>query len=90
MEAVGGALGGVGFPIMPGYHWNQGTVISAIMVDAFQPLAEFERQVAELGQRIRGDGQIASGEDVVVPDDPQLVVHRDATAPTLRQPPPGD
>ena len=71
IEAIGGALSGVGFPILPDYRWDQGTVLTAIQVEAFQSLAEFERLVAELGQRLKATPLAAGVEEILLPGEPE-------------------
>ena len=71
IEAMGGALSGASFPIMPNYRWDQGTVLTAIQVDAFQPLAEFEQQVAELGQRLKATPRAAGVDEILLPGEPE-------------------
>jgi len=46
IELLGGGLSGAGFPLLPGYRWDQGTVLLAIDIAAFQPVAEFKAQAA--------------------------------------------
>ena len=67
IEAIGGGLSGVGFAITPGYHWDQGTVITALDVNAFQPLAEFEREVRELAQRLKDTPRAEGFEEILMP-----------------------
>jgi LDH2 family malate/lactate/ureidoglycolate dehydrogenase len=71
IEAIGGALSGAGFPIMPNYRWDQGTVLTAIQVEAFQSLAEFERLVAELGQALKATPRAAGVEEILLPGEPE-------------------
>ncbi len=67
IEALGGGLSGVGFPIQPGYRWDQGSVITAIQVEAFQPLAEFEQQVADLGARLKASPRAPGVDEIFLP-----------------------
>jgi LDH2 family malate/lactate/ureidoglycolate dehydrogenase len=69
IEAIGGGLSGVGFAITPGYRWDQGTVLTAIDVNAFQPLAEFEREVVELAQRLKQTPLAAGFDEILMPGD---------------------
>ena len=71
IEAIGGALSGAGFPIMPNYRWDQGTLLTAIQVEAFQSLAEFERLVAELGQQLKAIPRAAGVEEILLPGEPE-------------------
>ncbi len=67
IEAVSGGLSGVGFPILPNYRWDQGTVITAIQVDAFQPLAEFERLVTQLAERLKATPRAPGVDEIWLP-----------------------
>ena len=67
IEALAGGLSGVGFPIQPAYRWDQGSVITAIQVEAFQPLAEFERQVRDLGERLKASPRATGVEEILLP-----------------------
>jgi LDH2 family malate/lactate/ureidoglycolate dehydrogenase len=67
IEAIGGGLSGVGFAITPGYRWDQGTLLTAIDVNAFQPLAEFEREVVELARRLKETPLAAGFDEILMP-----------------------
>ena len=67
IEAVSGGLSGVGFPILPNYRWDQGTVITATQVDAFQPLAEFEHLVSQLTERLKAIPRAPGVDEILVP-----------------------
>ncbi len=69
IEAIGGGLSGVGFAITPGYSWDQGTVLTAIDVNAFQPLAEFEHEVVELARRLKETPRAAGFDEILMPGD---------------------
>ncbi|MEP7356017.1 MAG: Ldh family oxidoreductase [Anaerolineales bacterium] len=69
IEAIGGGLSGVGFAITPGYRWNQGTVLTAIDVNAFQPRAEFEKEVVELARRLKETPLAAGFDEILMPGD---------------------
>jgi uncharacterized oxidoreductase len=71
IEAIGGALSGAGFPILPNYRWDQGTVLTAIQVEAFQSLVEFERLVAELGRQLKATPRAAGVEEILLPGEPE-------------------
>jgi uncharacterized oxidoreductase len=67
IEAIGGGLSGAGFAITPGYRWDQGTVLTAIDVNAFQPLAEFEQEVVELARRLKETPLAAGFDEILMP-----------------------
>jgi LDH2 family malate/lactate/ureidoglycolate dehydrogenase len=67
IEAIGGGLSGVGFAISPGYHWDQGTLLTAIDVNAFQPLAEFEQQVTDLARRLKATPREDGVDEILMP-----------------------
>ncbi len=67
IELLGGGLSGVGFPIFPTYRWDQGTLLTAINIEAFQPLASFQAMVAEFTQRIKAMPRAAGHDEIFVP-----------------------
>ena len=80
IEAIGGGLSGVGLPILPDYRWDQGTVLTAIQVEAFQPLAEFERRVTELGQALKASPRMAGVDEILLPGRARMAHPRSAPA----------
>ena len=67
IELMGGALSGVGFPLMPDYRWDQGTVLTAINIAAFQPLAEFRANVGAFCERLKAQPRAAGVEEILIP-----------------------
>ncbi|MCC7362527.1 MAG: Ldh family oxidoreductase [Anaerolineales bacterium] len=67
IELVGGALSGAGFPLLPDYRWDQGTVLTAINIEAFQPLAEFREQVGAFCGRLKAQPRAAGVEEIFIP-----------------------
>ena len=59
IELVCSGIAGVGFPLQPGYQWDQGTVIVAVDISAFQPLDKFRAKVAEF--RWHNSRQLVAG-----------------------------
>ena len=53
IELLSGGLSGAGFPLLPGYRWDQGSVLIAIDIAAFQPLDEFKQQAATFAQQLK-------------------------------------
>jgi len=53
IELLSGGLSGAGFPLLPGYRWDQGTVLIAIDIATFQPLDEFKQQAAAFAQQLK-------------------------------------
>jgi LDH2 family malate/lactate/ureidoglycolate dehydrogenase len=71
IELLGGGLSGAGFPLMPGYAWDQGTVLMAVRIDAFQPLDEFKRGVREFAERMKTVRRAPGCEEILLPGEPE-------------------
>ena len=67
IELIGGGLSGVGFPLLPAYRWDQGTVISIVNIEAFQPLADFRAMVADFTQRLKALPRAPGHDEIFVP-----------------------
>jgi LDH2 family malate/lactate/ureidoglycolate dehydrogenase len=67
IELMGGGLSGVGFPIFPTYRWDQGTLLAAINIEAFQPLEDFRAMVAEFTQRLKAQPRAAGHAEIFLP-----------------------
>ena len=67
IELLGGGLSGVGFPILPNYRWDQGTVLTAINIEAFQPLDSFQAMVADFTQRLKAMPRAPGHAEIFLP-----------------------
>jgi len=67
IELLSGGLSGAGFPLLPGYRWDQGTVLVAIDIAAFQPLDEFKQQVAEFVKKLKTIPPAAGVTEILLP-----------------------
>lgn len=67
IELLGGGLSGAGFPLLPGYRWDQGTVLIAIDIAAFQPVAEFTAQAADFVERLKATPRAAGVDEILLP-----------------------
>jgi uncharacterized oxidoreductase len=67
IELMGGGLSGAGFPIQPGYRWDQGTLLMAINIAAFQPLETFREQAADFAARLRAAPRAPGHEEILLP-----------------------
>ncbi|MFN8442385.1 MAG: Ldh family oxidoreductase [Caldilineaceae bacterium] len=67
IELLGGGLSGSGFPLLPGYRWDQGTVLMAIDIEAFQPLVEFKQQAAEFVHHLKATPRSLGVEEILLP-----------------------
>ncbi len=67
IELLGGGLSGVGFPILPNYRWDQGTVLTAINIEAFQPLDSFRDMVADFTQRLKARPRAPGHAEIFLP-----------------------
>jgi uncharacterized oxidoreductase len=71
IELLGGGLSGAGFPLLPGYKWDQGTVLVAVNIEAFQPLEHFKRMVAEFSERLKATPRAPGCEEILLPGEPE-------------------
>jgi len=67
IELLGGGLSGAGFPLLPGYRWDQGTVLMAIDINAFQPLAEFMAQAAAFVEHLKATPCAPGVDEILLP-----------------------
>jgi len=67
IELLGGGLSGAGFPLLPGYRWDQGTVLMAIEINAFQPLAEFMAEAAVFVERLKATPCAPGVDEILLP-----------------------
>jgi uncharacterized oxidoreductase len=67
IELMGGGLSGVGFPLLPDYRWDQGTLLTAINVEAFQPLDEFRARVAEFVAALKAVPRAPGTDEILAP-----------------------
>lgn len=67
IELLGGGLSGAGFPLLPGYRWDQGTVLTVIDIAAFQPVAEFKAQAAAFVTQLKATPCAPGVEEILLP-----------------------
>lgn len=67
IELLGGGLSGAGFPLLPGYRWDQGTVLTVIDIAAFQPVAEFKAQAAAFVAQLKATPRAPGVEEILLP-----------------------
>ncbi len=67
IELLGGGLSGAGFPLLPGYRWDQGTVLLAIDIAAFQPVAQFKAQAAAVVAALKATPCAPGVEEILLP-----------------------
>lgn len=67
IELLSGGLSGAGFPLLPGYRWDQGTTLIAIDISAFQPLEEFKQQAAEFARHLKAVPRAAGVDEILLP-----------------------
>ena len=67
IELLSGGLSGAGFPLLPGYRWDQGTTLIAIDIGAFQPLDEFKEQVAAFARHLKAIPPAAGVAEILLP-----------------------
>lgn len=69
IELLGGGLSGAGFPLLPGYRWDQGTVLTVIDIAAFQPVAEFKAQAAAFVAQLKATPRAPGFDEILLPGD---------------------
>ncbi len=67
IELMGGGLSGAGFPLLPGYRWDQGTVLLAIDIAAFQPVDEFKVQAAAFLAHLKATPRAPGVAEILLP-----------------------
>lgn len=67
IELVGGGLSGAGFPLLPGYRWDQGTVLLATNISVFQPLESFNQMISEFKTRLKSVPRAPGVEEILLP-----------------------
>src|SRR5581483_2123865 len=67
IELVAGGLSGAGIPLILPYRWEQGTVLTAVNVAAFQPLAEFKQTVAAFVERLKAIPPAEGFQEILLP-----------------------
>ena len=71
IELLAGGLSGVGFPLMPDYRWDQGTMLIALNIAAFQPVMEFKRMVGAFTERLKATPRAPGFEEILLPGEPE-------------------
>jgi uncharacterized oxidoreductase len=71
IELVCAGIAGVAFPLQPNYQWDQGTVITAVDIAAFQPLSDFRAKVAEFRRRVKETPRAPGVDEILVPGEPE-------------------
>lgn len=66
IELLGGGLSGAGFPLLPGYRWDQGTVLTIIDIAAFQPVAEFKAQAAAFATQLNATPRAPGVDEILL------------------------
>jgi LDH2 family malate/lactate/ureidoglycolate dehydrogenase len=79
IDVVGGLLSGAGAASLPGYDFTNGTVLVAIDVARFRPLAEFREQVEQVRTVLHDVPPAAGSAGVRLPGEPEEDVRRDRT-----------
>jgi uncharacterized oxidoreductase len=77
IDVVGGLLSGAGAASLPGYDDTNGTVIVAIDVGRFRPLAEFGAQVEALRSLLHRAPTAEGADRILLPGEPEEEIRRD-------------
>jgi len=67
IELIAGGLSGAGFPLLPGYRWDQGTVLLAIDIAAFQDVVEFKAQAAAFATQLKATPRAPGVDEILLP-----------------------
>ena len=76
IDVVGGLLSGAGAASLPGYEGFNGTVITALDVERFTPLAGFRAQVEDLRAELHATPPALGSEGVLLPGEPEEQTRR--------------
>ena len=76
IELVGGGLSGVGFPLVPGYRWDQGTVLLAVNVETFQSLDTFKQMIAEFKTQLKSVPRAPGVDEILLPGELEWATKR--------------
>jgi uncharacterized oxidoreductase len=71
IELACAGIAGIGFPLQPGYRWDQGTLLTAVNIEAFQPLDEFRAKVAEFRRRVKETPRAPDCDEILMPGEPE-------------------
>jgi len=71
IQLLGGGLNDIGFPLQSDYEEDQGAVLMAIRIEAFQPLATFERMVRDFVAHLKRIPRAPDCEEVLLPGEPE-------------------
>jgi uncharacterized oxidoreductase len=80
IELVAGTLSGVGFPLQPGYTWNQGTLLLALNLAHFVTPAEYAAQVADFVARLKATPRAPGVDEILLPGEPEWRTRRQRLA----------
>jgi uncharacterized oxidoreductase len=65
IELACAGIAGCDFPLMDPYHYDQGTIMYCVHIEAFQPLEDFRAKVAEFRTKVK-DTPLAPGVDEIL------------------------
>jgi len=71
VELLAGGLSGMGAALQPGYRANQGTVLVAMNIEAFQPLDEFRAMVADFARQVKATQRAPDCAEILLPGEPE-------------------
>lgn len=72
IEVLGGALSGMAPSALPEYRGGNGTLLMALKIDSFVPLAQFSSQIERLGERISTSAPASGFDEVLLPGEPEV------------------
>lgn len=70
-EVMGGILSGTGASSVPGYNNGNGTMVFAIDVGRFVPMADFMEQVEAFSARLRAAPRAPGFDEILMPGEPE-------------------
>jgi uncharacterized oxidoreductase len=71
IDLAAGGISGAGNPLQPDYSWSQGTLLVAVRIEAFQPIEDFERMVADYAIRLKATRRAPDCEEILLPGEPE-------------------
>jgi uncharacterized oxidoreductase len=71
VELLSGGLSGSGPALSPDYQSDQGTVLIAVNVEAFQPVDEFRQMAADFASGIKATPRAPDCDEILLPGEPE-------------------
>jgi LDH2 family malate/lactate/ureidoglycolate dehydrogenase len=71
VELLAGGLSGAGPALLPDYPRDQGAMLIALRIDAFQPVDAFREMAAEFSRLLKTTPRAPGCEEILLPGEPE-------------------